>query len=544
MADLRPGQTLQPTALVHEAYLELVGGEDPGWNSRAHFFGAAAQAMREILVDQARKKGALETLQPLPGDLRLELFGDGRLARVASLKSSRGQTRSFEQGLRAVKGLRAATTKTRRSSRAARLVLDTRHRRSSMIGAVRSALRVTVAGWMLGTSTGHAQELPDCPAPPGASDRGELLRRQGYAVWESPSFAPCGDLGWFMIEAAKHERGNRSITCHAYEVPQSEEEALSPLTDPEAWEITVEGDTHWSASLTEYWRLVEGRWQPVATTGEHNEVFETDDFEQTLTYTLEADGPELSAGRRSGTVRDGDAHVGLWDRVHGSATECTLDLVWSREDEGWWGLETVTELRGDVDDAWNFDAWRRSTSSVIDDGRITSATTSTEVVDVSHVALTNTTREEVSSARRTMDWGHSQQWRRTTVAVEYHPGPPVAVVQEASSFEYEHRSSDGLYELERNTEMEGHEGHLTVREEARRPAFELEPDPRPAPPTFEVRFGPGTLLAPAMCALVVEFHRKESAIHAEIPERAYPLDLCPGSGGAGLVDGIPSGPEL
>jgi RNA polymerase sigma factor (TIGR02999 family) len=51
----RQGDTLQTTALVHEAYLRLVGDEDPGWNSRGHFFGAAAQAMRQILVDQARR---------------------------------------------------------------------------------------------------------------------------------------------------------------------------------------------------------------------------------------------------------------------------------------------------------------------------------------------------------------------------------------------------------------------------------------------------------------------------------------------------------
>ena len=51
-----PGQTLQPTALVHEAYLRLVGKEDPGWDSRGHFFAAAAQAMRRILVEQARRK--------------------------------------------------------------------------------------------------------------------------------------------------------------------------------------------------------------------------------------------------------------------------------------------------------------------------------------------------------------------------------------------------------------------------------------------------------------------------------------------------------
>jgi RNA polymerase sigma factor (TIGR02999 family) len=55
---LPPGQTLTPTALVHEAYLRLVGEQDPGWHGRRHFFGAAARAMRNILVEQARRKGA------------------------------------------------------------------------------------------------------------------------------------------------------------------------------------------------------------------------------------------------------------------------------------------------------------------------------------------------------------------------------------------------------------------------------------------------------------------------------------------------------
>ena len=50
-----PGQTLQATALVHEAYLRLVGSEDPGWNGRGHFFAAAAEAMRRILVEKARR---------------------------------------------------------------------------------------------------------------------------------------------------------------------------------------------------------------------------------------------------------------------------------------------------------------------------------------------------------------------------------------------------------------------------------------------------------------------------------------------------------
>ena len=48
--------TLTPTTLVHEAYLRLVGSGDPGWKSRAHFFGAAAEAMRRILSDRARAR--------------------------------------------------------------------------------------------------------------------------------------------------------------------------------------------------------------------------------------------------------------------------------------------------------------------------------------------------------------------------------------------------------------------------------------------------------------------------------------------------------
>lgn len=51
-----PGQTLQATALVHEAYLRLVGGEEKHWQSRKHFFSAAAEAMRHILIDRARRR--------------------------------------------------------------------------------------------------------------------------------------------------------------------------------------------------------------------------------------------------------------------------------------------------------------------------------------------------------------------------------------------------------------------------------------------------------------------------------------------------------
>src|SRR5262249_20791498 len=57
LAEERPGQTLQPTALVHEAYLRLVGADDgKAFENRGHFFAAAAEAMRRILIDKARTR--------------------------------------------------------------------------------------------------------------------------------------------------------------------------------------------------------------------------------------------------------------------------------------------------------------------------------------------------------------------------------------------------------------------------------------------------------------------------------------------------------
>lgn len=82
MARLRPGQTLQPTALVHEAYMDLVGKRNRQWDGRRHFFGAAAHAMREVLADAARKRTALKrggdrkrvdaTLDGMPGQAGLD----------------------------------------------------------------------------------------------------------------------------------------------------------------------------------------------------------------------------------------------------------------------------------------------------------------------------------------------------------------------------------------------------------------------------------------------------------------------------------------
>jgi RNA polymerase sigma factor (TIGR02999 family) len=59
MAHEAPGHTLQPTALVHEAWLKLAGSSHQHWRSRGHFFAAAAEAMRRILIDNARRKGRL-----------------------------------------------------------------------------------------------------------------------------------------------------------------------------------------------------------------------------------------------------------------------------------------------------------------------------------------------------------------------------------------------------------------------------------------------------------------------------------------------------
>jgi RNA polymerase sigma factor (TIGR02999 family) len=103
MANEAPGQTLQPTALVHEAWLRLGGAPDQAWDSRAHFFGAAAEAMRRILIENARRKKALrhgagraqldleelEIAAPAPDDQMLAI--DEALNKLAALDKEKAE---------------------------------------------------------------------------------------------------------------------------------------------------------------------------------------------------------------------------------------------------------------------------------------------------------------------------------------------------------------------------------------------------------------------------------------------------------------------
>ena len=100
MAQERPGQTIQATALVHEAYLRLVGSEDQGWDSRGHFFKAAAEAMRRILVENARRKKSLKRggehgkVEFLETDLPIQGISDEILALDEALNKLSEQNQS------------------------------------------------------------------------------------------------------------------------------------------------------------------------------------------------------------------------------------------------------------------------------------------------------------------------------------------------------------------------------------------------------------------------------------------------------------------
>lgn len=103
MARESPGQTLQPTALVHEAWLRLTGDDGQVWKNRAHFFGAAAEAMRRILIDNARRRQALrhgggqvrmdieqiDLAMPAPDDQLLAI--DEALKRFATLDPNKAE---------------------------------------------------------------------------------------------------------------------------------------------------------------------------------------------------------------------------------------------------------------------------------------------------------------------------------------------------------------------------------------------------------------------------------------------------------------------
>ena len=85
MRQERAGHTLQATALVHEAYLRLVGDRDMGWDSRAHFYAAAAEAMRRILIEHARRVGAKK--RGGDGERRAGRANVDEIANVADLAS-------------------------------------------------------------------------------------------------------------------------------------------------------------------------------------------------------------------------------------------------------------------------------------------------------------------------------------------------------------------------------------------------------------------------------------------------------------------------
>ena len=97
LAHEKPGQTLQATALVHEAYLRLVAGDEPrDWDGRVHFFAAAAEAMRRILIESARRKRILPRVEldsqtaARPDDERWFLLADA-LTSLAELDATAAQ---------------------------------------------------------------------------------------------------------------------------------------------------------------------------------------------------------------------------------------------------------------------------------------------------------------------------------------------------------------------------------------------------------------------------------------------------------------------
>jgi RNA polymerase sigma-70 factor (ECF subfamily) len=105
----REGHTLQPTALVHEAYLRLVDQRHVDWRSRAHFFGVAAQVMRRVLVDHARRHNAIKRgdgVQRVTIDEAAQAAGPDEIS-VLDLDSALGRLEIVDRGLAQIVELRA-----------------------------------------------------------------------------------------------------------------------------------------------------------------------------------------------------------------------------------------------------------------------------------------------------------------------------------------------------------------------------------------------------------------------------------------------------
>lgn len=108
MAGERRDHTLQATELVHEAYLRLLGGRDRSFAGRTHFFNAAAQAMRRVLVDHARSRGEVKhggRLRRLPLEA-LELARDDRLSDLLAIDEAMDRLEAFSPSVAAVVRLR------------------------------------------------------------------------------------------------------------------------------------------------------------------------------------------------------------------------------------------------------------------------------------------------------------------------------------------------------------------------------------------------------------------------------------------------------
>lgn len=96
----RPDHTLQPTALIHEAYLRMIGHDMPEWQSRAHFFGVAARLMRQILVEHARTRHAVKRggdQQKISLDDAPQVFAHGDAAELLALDHALTKLAAFDE---------------------------------------------------------------------------------------------------------------------------------------------------------------------------------------------------------------------------------------------------------------------------------------------------------------------------------------------------------------------------------------------------------------------------------------------------------------